>query len=212
MSQDNLTIIANRRQLLGKKAKRLRKQGVVPAVLYGYNVQPTNLQVNAREFELTYRNAGKTSLVSLNVEDARPVRVFVHEVQRHPITLAAQHIDFHAVNLREEISAEVPIVLHGEAPAVHNNIGVLLRGQETVTVHALPTELPHQIDVSVEGLEDVDQALHVSDIRIDGNYRIETDPEEMIVKIAHPQLEPEVDEVAEAGAAAADGAEENAGA
>lgn len=211
MSQERTTLTGSRRQLIGRKARALRKQGLVPAVLYGYNVLPTSLQVNTRDFEAVYKRAGKTSLVDLQVDEARMVRVFVQDVQRHPISDALQHVDFHAVNLREEITAEVPVVLHGEPAAVHNNLGVLLRGLETVTVHALPANLPHQIEISVEELAEVDQAIHVSDLPTSNTYQITTDGAEMLAKIVHQQLEPEVEEEpAEEAADAEAGAEEPA--
>ncbi|MDQ3856114.1 MAG: 50S ribosomal protein L25 [Chloroflexota bacterium] len=202
MSQETTGLEVSRREAVGKKVRRLRKQGYIPAVLYGYGVEPTKLQVRVKEFEAAYKAAGRTALVDLSIENTRPVKVFVQEVQRHPISQAAQHIDFHAVNLRQELSTDVPVVLVGEAPAVRNNLGVLLHGVQTVTVHALPADLPQQLEASVEGLEEVDQAIHVSDLPSDGKFQILTDPTELIAKIAAQQLEPEVEEIAEVEAAA----------
>jgi large subunit ribosomal protein L25 len=211
MSHQNFALAAGRRELVGKKARQLRKQGLAPAVLYGYRVEPTNLQLDVKAFEAVYKDAGRTALVDLSIENGRPVRVFVQEVQRHPISQSLQHVDFHAVNLRQEITSEVPVVLVGEAPAVHNNVGVLLRGLETVTVHALPTELPQHVEVSIENLAEVDDAIHVSDIRVDGNYQITTEPAELIVKVTAPQLEPEVEEApAEEAAEPEEGADTDA--
>lgn len=201
MSQEHQTLAVTPRELTGKKVHRLRKQGFVPAVLYGYGVKPTNMQVSARDFEAMYKAAGKTTLVALTAENGRSVQVFVQEVQRHPISKVPLHIDFHAVNLLLEITTEVPVVLTGEPVAVHNNVGVLLHGLDTVSVRALPADLPHQLDISVEDLAEVDQALHVSDLPTDGNYEIVTEPTEMIAKIVAQQLEPEVEELPEEEAA-----------
>lgn len=211
MSQENASLAVSRRELVGKKVRLLRRNGYIPAVLYGYNVEPTNLQVRVKEFEAAYKLAGRSTLVDLQVGDGQPVKVFVQEVQRHPISQAAQHIDFHAVNLRLEISTDVPVVLVGAAPAVHNNVGVLLRGLEAVTVHALPSDLPHQLEVSLESLAEVDETIHVSDLAIDGNYQIVTDPSEMLVKIVPQQLEPEVEAPEEVEAEAAEGEAEASG-
>ncbi len=208
MSHQTYTLGVARRELTGRKARRLQKEGLAPAVLYGYRVEPTNLQLNIKEFEAIYRQAGQSALVDLMIADARPVRVFVQEVQRHPISQALLHVDFHAVNLRQEITSEVPVVLVGEAPAVSNNLGVLLRGLETVTVHALPTELPPHMDVSIESLQEVDEAIHVSDLPTSGNFQITTDPSELVVKITAVQLEPEAEEVAEEEAAEGEQPEE----
>ncbi len=203
MSQEqNHALAASRRELTGKRARRLRRQGIAPAVLYGYGVDPTNVQVDAKEFEALYRNVGNTALVDLTVEGGQPVRVFIQDVQQNPINREIQHIDFHAVNLRQEISSDVPIVLVGEAPAVHNNVGVLLRGVENVTVHALPANLPQHIEVSVENLAEVDDAIHVSDLPLSGNYEITTEPGELVVKVNALQLEPTVEDLPDEDAAA----------
>jgi len=197
MSHETYALAAAKREVVGKKSRRLRRQGKIPAVLYGFGVDSTNLQLDAKEFETVYRDAGRTALVDVSVDEGRPVRVFVQDVQRHPISLALYHVDFHAVNLRQEITTDVPIVLTGESPAVHNNEGVLLRGLETVSVTALPTELPHQIDVSIESLEALDDTIHVSDLSLSGDYQIVTEPTEMLARITAQQLEPEIEEEAE---------------
>lgn len=202
MSQQDHGLAATRRELTGRKMRHIRKQGSVPAVLYGYQVEPTKLTLNAREFEAAYKTAGRTTLVDLSVEDARPVKVFVQDVQRHAISNAVQHVDFHAVNLRVTVDAEVPVVLVGESPAVHNNEGVLLRGLETVVVHALPQDLPHQIDVSIEGLTEVDQTITVADLASGRAFEITTDADEMIAKITRQQLDAEAEDAADAAAAA----------
>ncbi len=208
MSQENHSLLADRRELAGKKTRRLRKEGLVPAVLYGYRVEPTSLQVSAKEFESAYRKTGRTTLLDLQVESARPVKVFVQDVQRHPISHAVQHVDFHAVNLRVAVDSEVPVVLTGESPAVNNNLGVLVHGLDTVTVHALPADLPNHLEVSIEGLEEVDQAIHVSDLHATGTYQITTDPSELIAKIVHQEIEAE--EEALQAEEAADGDEADA--
>ncbi len=197
MSHETYALAAAKREVVGKKSRRLRREGKIPAVLYGFGVDSTNLQLDAKEFETIFREAGRTALVDVSVDEGRPVRVFVQDVQRHPISLALYHVDFHAVNLRQEITTDVPIVLTGEAPAVHNNEGVLLRGLETISVTALPTELPQQIDVSIESLEVLDDTIHVSDLLVSDDYQIVTDSSEMLVRIIAQQLEPEPEEVAE---------------
>lgn len=201
MANQTYQLAAESRELRGKKTGRLRRQGLVPAVLYGYNVQPTALQLDAHDFEITYRSTGKTTLVDLSLDGERAVRVFVHEVQRDPVTRGVRHIDFLAVNLNEALTAAVPVVLSGVAPAVHSGAGVLLRGVETLQVQARPADLPHEIQISVDGLEEVDQAIHVSDIPTADGYTILDPPEEMIVKVVMTRVE--VEEAAEVEAEAA---------
>lgn len=208
MSHETHPLAAEPRDTQGSRPSRgLRREGRAPAVLYGYGVEPTSLVVDARTFEATYRETGNTALVDLAFGQGAPVRVFIQEVQRHPITRALIHVDFHAVNLREEIETEVPVVLMGEAPAVHNSVGVLLRGLETVTVAALPADLPQHIEISIEELNEVDDGVTVADLPASGAYRVTSDPEEMLVKIIAQQLEPEDEEAPEAAGETEDGAE-----
>lgn len=191
MANQTYQLAAQSRELRGKKMGRLRRSGLVPAVLYGYNVQPTAIQLDAHDFEITYRATGKTALVDLSLDSGRAVRVFVHDVQRDPVTRGVRHVDFLAVNLNEAITAAVPVVLTGIAPAVHNGTGVLLRGVESVQVQARPAELPHEIQVSVEGLADVDQAIHVSDLPTAEGYAILDSPGEVVAKIVMTRVEAE---------------------
>lgn len=209
MSQETHPLAASVRELKGKKVRKLRAQGVVPAVLYGYQVVPASLQLSEKEFEATYKRVGKTTLVDLAVAEKRPVKVFVHDIQRHPVTRAVEHVDFLAVNLNRATEADVPVILIGESPAEHNGVGVLLRGAETLRVSALPANIPHQIEVSIEGLTELDQSITVADLTVDGDYSIVTYPEEMVVKVAAQQLEREV-EVVEEAEEAAEGEEEAA--
>ena len=191
MTQENFTIKASKRELVGRSLNTLRNQGFVPAIVYGYGIDPTPVQVNAREFEHTLKRAGRTSLIDLQIDDSQSVKVFIQDVQVHPVKLNILHADFHAVNLEEEIETEVPIVLVGEPAAIRNNIGVLQRGLESLTVRAKPADIPHEIEVNVEDLAEIDQTIYVADIKPSGNYKITSDPEEMVVKIVPVQLEPE---------------------
>ncbi len=211
MSDQDYSLSVEEREAVGKKTRALRRSGLLPAALYGYGVEPTKVQLPAREFEAVYRHAGSTSLVDLKLGSRKPVKVFVHEVQRHPISRDVLHVDFLAVNLRQEVTTEVPVVLVGESPAVESNLGVLLRELETVTVRALPQDLPHQIEVPAERLAEVEDEITVGDLPTDGNYEILSDPAGLVAKIVPQRMELEEEEVAaeeaEEGGEEAEGAE-----
>ena len=204
------------RTVIGKQSRQLRRQDLVPAVVYGPNIDPQSIQVPLKELERVYLRAGNITLIDLKVgEGTESRKVFIYNVQRNPVNHGLMHVDFLEVNLREEMTASVPINLIGEAPAVHRNEGLLMSALDHVQVRALPMDLPPGLDLDISGLEEIDQALHVSDLTIPGNVTLLTPEDEMVVKITSLPVE-EVEEVEEAEEGVegeeAEGAEEGAAA
>jgi large subunit ribosomal protein L25 len=202
-NEKTFSIVAEPRELTGKRNGRLRRKRLIPGVLYGYNVQPQNVQVAQLDFERTYLRAGSTTLVDLSIgEGGKPRKVFIHDVQRNPINHVPMHIDFMAINLTEEMTVNVQLVLVGESPIVHNREGVLLHHTEHITLRSLPANIPQLIEVDISGLTEVDQAIHVSDLELPENVTLLSSPEEMVVKITEVRVTEEEVEEAEAEAAA----------
>ncbi|HUS14927.1 MAG TPA: 50S ribosomal protein L25 [Chloroflexia bacterium] len=197
------------RTTTGKENKRLRKQGLLPGVIYGFNVDaPTPVQVDARTFERLYHRAGNVHLVDVRVGEAGPAtRVFISAVKRDPITHALAHVDFRAVNLRQEITAHVPITLTGDAPAVADGLGMLLQSLETLTVKVLPTAVPEAVTADVSGLTEVGSSVHVSDVQLPEGVTLVSDPEDVVARITAIAVEPEPEVEAPAEGAEAEGAE-----
>ncbi len=210
MSQTFSLDIATR-EVIGKKTEGLRRQGLLPGIVYGYHVQqPLPVQIDRREFEKVYRRAGANSLIDLHLSGTPTTRVFVQEVTRHPVTHQLMHVDFRAVNLTLPITADVALVLVGEAPATKDD-GMVLQTLDTLHVRALPTHLPSNIEVDISGLTEIGQTIHVSDLTLPGDVEVLTDPEMAIVHISAAQLvtaEEEAAEAAEAAEASAESAEE----
>src|SRR5437868_5916564 len=155
--QKTYEISVEPRTVIGKDSKKLRRQHILPAVVYGYGVEPTPVSVDQKEMERVYLHAGSISLIDLNVGgDGSPRKVFIHNVQRNPVSHALIHVDFMAVNLTEEITSNVPLVLVGEAPAVERREGLLLHALDHIQVRALPTESPPMEEVDISGREAVD--------------------------------------------------------
>jgi large subunit ribosomal protein L25 len=185
------------REVLGKKVKRLRSEGITPANIYGRGIDSMAVQVSTRELAQTIRVAGRNTLLQVHVHGERKVRpVFVHHVQRDPIKDHLLHVDFYQVSLKDKIRIDVPVVIVGEAPAVGVYHGILLQNLNAVTVECLPTDVPPQIEVDVSGLEEIDDAIHLKDLDIDPDVTLLVDPEMVVAKVAPPRIE-EVEEVAE---------------
>jgi large subunit ribosomal protein L25 len=192
---------AQRRAVLGKKVRFLRREGQIPASLYGPGVASLPLQLPARETELALRRISTSTLVPLHV-DGEPVRrVLVREIQRHPTGEQVLHLDLFAVSMNEVMRASVPIHVVGEAPAVNLLDGTLIHSLEAVEVEALPTDLPARLDVDVSGLDTLHSMVHVSDLAAPPGVTILTPADSVIVSVSPPRLAAE--ELPEAAAEAA---------
>ncbi len=195
----SITLEAKVRDISGKKVKSLRKQGILPAGVFGHNVKSVSLSVVAKDFNKVYKQAGETGLVELKYGDVSQ-HTLIADVQIHPLTRELLHIQFHAVNLLEKIKANVPLELVGDSPAVANNIGLLLQTLNEVEVEALPTDLPEKIDVEVATLSEVNQQVLVSQLTAPKGVEILTGAEEVVVKVA-PLISEEAKKEAEEAAA-----------
>lgn len=215
----DLSVTLQRRSATGRGNGRLRREGLVPGVVFGKGSESVPVQLNAKELETLYKAAGKTGIVKLKIDaDAdgdgngakarRATSAMIKTLQRHPLTRRPLHVDFFLVDLTHEMQADIPLVLVGTAPAVELTGGTLLANLDHIKVRALPADLPQQIEVDVSSLVDLDTAVHVSDIVVDTEkVNILNDPEELVAKVMPARVEeveePTVDEAAEAEAAAA---------
>lgn len=194
---EQIELRAESRDVFGKKTKRLRRSGLIPATLYGPRTEPVSLQVRERDLRSVLDRAGTHQLISLRIDQAdRPRMTLAREIQRDVITHSLLHVDLYEVVMTERITAETPLTLVGEAPAVAMKAGLLVRGLDSVQVQCLPSELPEYIDVDVRVLEEKDQAILVKDLVVDEAIEILTNPEEVIVKVL-PIKEMVVEEVVE---------------
>jgi large subunit ribosomal protein L25 len=197
---DQITLTLQRRQAVGKWARRLRKEGIIPGNIYGRGRQSIPVQLNALEFHRALKGHGTATILHLALDGTTDTAVIRH-VQHEPVTGAIQHIDFMHIEMSEPIRARVPLRLEGEAPAVKSGDGILLHLLEAVEVEALPANLPQALVLDVTPLAEVNQALHVSDARVPSGVTVLTEPAELVVKIERPRLVVEAEEPTPAAAA-----------
>lgn len=171
------------REVIGKKVKRLRRDGIIPATVYGKGVGPFSVQIDERAFAKTYREIGRTTLVELNIPGQPRQAAFIHAIQRHPISRNILHADFHVVNLREKMTVEVPVMLVGKSPVAELGDAVINQVHATLAVEALPSDLPPHITLDLSGLTSLDKTLHVSDLPTSPTYTILADPGELLVAL-----------------------------
>lgn len=202
---DKITLKADKRTVFGRKIKKLRTGGVLPANIYGKKIKSTAIQVPEKDFLAVFSKAGETGLVEVQLEKEK-LPVLVHNIQYHPVTGKPLHADFYQVDLKEKVTAKVPLVLVGEAPAVKDKIGVILQSSSEVEVEALPADLIDKIEVDIGKLAVIGEGIKVSDLKVSDKIRILTDINREVVKIAplvSKEAEKMVKEAAEAQAAAA---------
>ena len=212
----SLALPATPRTEHGRHAVLLRRQGRVPAVLYGHNVRPQALSVDARALRRVWRTAGVSHLVDLTLDGAGPRKVLIRELQINPRTADLVHVDLFAVNLREKLTVDVPLVPVGESPAVTvDKAGVLQQILTTLKVECLPSDIPAQLSVDISGLLAVDDGVHVSEVPLPEGVTLASgvNPDELVLKIAPLRVVTEEAEeaaeegVAEEGAAAEESSE-----
>ena len=203
------TLTGEKRELVGKKVKHLRREGKLPATIYGKKIKSASISVSADAFHKVYEEAGETGLVQLSVGgEARPV--LIHSVQVDPVSYTPLHIEFHQVDLKEKVHAKVSIELTGDSPAVAQKLGVLLSVLRDVEVEALPMDLPEKILVDISKLAEVNQELKVSDLPVASGVTVLTDGTLTIVKVG-PLVTKEAEALAAAEAAAAAEADSGVG-
>lgn len=197
---DKITLKAEKRNLLGRKVKQLRRSGLVPANIFGKKVKSESVQVQLKDFEKAYKETGETGLLEIQInQEKKPV--LIHNVQLDPVTDAALHIDFLQVNLKEKVSAEIPIDLIGESPAEKQGLGTVVQYMDEVGVEALPTDLPEKFEIDAGALSEIDQTVSLKDLKYDkSKVEIKEDLEKIVVKVEAAKEEKEEVPAAEAPA------------
>ncbi|MGH7667697.1 MAG: 50S ribosomal protein L25 [Candidatus Dormibacteria bacterium] len=193
------------RTTVGRGVGSLRRQGMVPGIVYGHSVSPLTVEVAEKEFVRMFHRAGRSHLLQLEVQGERQARpVLIKDLQTSPRTSAPVHVDFFQVNLLEKLTVQVPVVLVGEAPATKLNVGELLHLVHQLEVSCLPDAIPGEIDIDISQLAEIDDAVRISEISLPEGVELvgALDPEEVLAKIAAPRVQEEE--------AVAEGAEEGA--
>lgn len=193
----HLKLNAEQRSVTGKKVSRLRRDGVVPVVVYGGKLdEAISLQIDARHLLKVLGQAGTSTVIDLEVaKDSYPV--LTREVQRDPVRNDITHVDFLAVRLDVMIQAEVSVVIIGESPTAENNQGILSLLVDNVTVEALPDRLPSSIEVDVSGLVEIGDTISAGDLPLDESVTLISDPEMILVLLSPPARAIEEDVVDE---------------
>jgi len=180
------------REVTGKGVKNLRKQNLVPAVIYGRDVAPKNLVVEYLPFSRLYKEAGESTLIDLKINDSAPVKVLVQEVQNDPITGKFAHVDFRQIKMTEKIKAEALLKFVGESPAVKELGGTLVHSVEKIEIECLPQDLVHEIEVDISLLKTFEERIQIKDLKISGGIKVLSDMNATVASVEAPLTEEEM--------------------
>lgn len=212
-----LNLSAEIRKEVGKNIKPLRAEGKLPAVLYGPKIKNISLELDYRDFEKVFKEAGESSLISLEIKgDKKTYQVLINDVQEDSLTSKFLHVDLYQPSLKKKIEAKVPLVFEGEAEAVKNLEGTLIKNITEVEIKALPQNLPHEIKVNIEKLKTFEDHIKISDLEISEEVEILKDAGEIVVSVVPPtkveeELEKPIEEKAEEVEKAEEGKEKEKG-
>ena len=195
------TLSAQPREERGKNAmRRLRSEGLVPAVLYGHGDETRTLTVRAQELDKLLGSISvENTIIDLSIGDAQPTSTLIREVQRHPAKRLVQHVDFLQIHAGEKIHLEIPIRLHGSPIGVRENGGILQEVLRELHVECLPRNIPEAIDIEIGDL-DIGGSVHVRDVSLP-DVKILNDEDLVIASVLAPTVAalPEGEEGEEAG-------------
>ncbi len=192
---DEVRLDAEKREVIGKKVKVLRREGKLPAVIYGYGVDAMPIVLNYRTTSRVLSKAESSSLIILKL-DGKEYPTLVREKQWDYIKRSLLHVDFQVVSMTEKIAAMVRVVLVGTAPAVSSFGAILISGLHEVEIEALPADLPESLEVDISGLENIGDTVLIRDLELPEQLTVLNDPNSMLAVTS--AMEEEIVEEADA--------------
>lgn len=185
---------AEKRELIGKKVRRLRRAGILPATVYGHRIEPQSIQIEAQALRDALRKAGTTQLIDLLI-DTQPARpVLVRQTTVDPRRNTVTHVEFFQANLLEKITTHVRLHVVGESPAVQSG-GILLQVLDHIDLESLPQDVPAEgVEVDISGIQEINGAIHIGDLQVPPGVTFQTPVDEVVVKVNPPVSEEEVEQ------------------
>ncbi len=186
-TQEKTILTAEMRTITGKKVNALRKQGLIPANVFGPKFESKSITVSVKDFMNAYKVAHETGIVYINVEkDSIPT--LIKDIQKHPVNGFLLHVDFRKIDLTQKIVTTVPVHFFGESVAVNQLNGVLITQNDHLDIEALPEKIPGHIEIDISTLKEIGDEITVKDIPVNPDYVVITEPETVVVSVtAHKE-------------------------
>src|SRR3990167_10325782 len=192
MAQQSVSLDAQQRDIIGKKVKTIRAQGVTPAVLYGHGIENVLLSIPTKILEKVYKQAGESTLLDLTVDGKNQRKVIIQDIQYDNVKGNIIHIDLHEVKMTEILTTEIPLKFIGESKAVKELAGVFLANMDHLKVECLPGDLVREIEVDISVLVDFESAIHIKDIKTPKGIEVLDNGDEVVAVATPPRAEEEV--------------------
>ncbi len=189
---EKVKLAAETREIFGRKTKKGRKEGLIPAVVYGRGIKAKSLWIKALDFINLIKKSGESTVIDLKIDNKDDENVIIYETQRDPVSGKFIHADFFQVRMDEKIEMEVELIYTGDAPAVKEMGGVLVKNMDRITVKCLPADLPSEIKVDVSGLKTFDDRVCIKDLNIPSKIKVDLIPETVVALVAPPRSEEEL--------------------
>lgn len=194
---ETLAISAQTRERKRRKVNELRNEGYIPGIVYGRKKENKSVKVGNLEFRKVLRSAGKSTLIDLDIDGKGVGKVIINDYQTDPATDKIIHFDLYQVKMDEKITAAVPVRFIGESPSVKNEGGILVKSHSVFEIKCLPGDLIHDIEVDISKLEKIDDIIRVKDLKISDKIEILANPEVVVVTVAPPRSEKEIEDLEE---------------
>ena len=184
-----LSLSAKIRSKGNEKNDKLREQELIPAVLYGPEIENQSLSIKAKEFEKIFQEAGESTMIKIEIKDGGEATALIKEVILHPLDEKVVHIDFYQPDMKQEVEATVILVFEGESPAVKVLGGNLVKSFDEIEVKALPLELPHEIKVNLDKLKTFQDNVLIKDLDLPAGVKALREPDEVVATVVEPEQE-----------------------
>ena len=182
---EGIALKATARDIVGKKTRFLRREGITPTHLFGHNLKSLALQCNTDELKRVIVQVGTTALFNLGIDgEKRPRKVLIRKIQNDPLGRQILHVDFYQIEMTEKLKVEIPLVFGGEAPAMKVKGYSLQQSLTSLNIECLPDKLPHEIEVDLSPLTELGRAIHVKDLRLSTDITVTNNPEQLIAKVS----------------------------
>jgi large subunit ribosomal protein L25 len=192
---DKIELEAKSREVLGRKTNKGRREGLIPAVVYGKGIDAKNIWVKLLDFKRLIKKSGESTVIDLEIDEKDNRNVLIYETQKDPVRDTFVHVDFFQVRMDEEIETEVELEYIGEAPAVKELGGVLVKNLDAIEVKCLPADLPASIEVDISSLKTFEDRITLGDLNISKKIELSIDLETVVALVAPPRSEDEMSEL-----------------